>query len=741
MEALVRADADNAALSQVERPVLELNFRYGNHVVAMNDEGDDGPARHHQAERQACRLLERFGVVELEYLAELTACYGSKAHYAVCADDDVHAYCSFGAYALPQLRELGWEVDLAQGYPYLALPDSTPWYARVEGDDESHDWFGLELGIEVNGQRLDMLPALLDVLDQMGGSTLAGLSRLTTRRVALQADTQRYLLVPRDRMQRLLRVVRDLYDANRSGTRMRLHKDDAVVWEELAGLAREDGAPMTCEGVKSLRERASTLSAPITANDFREPPELKATLRDYQRTGVAWLQRLRHLRAGGILADDMGLGKTLQTIAHLLEQRIGQQVCPPALIVAPTTLLSSWQREIARFAPTLRTLLLYGPKRTRRYRRLPTVDVAITSYTVLRRDLERLQQQHFSTVVLDEAQAIKNHRSSAHRAACEINADSRLCLTGTPLENHLGEVHSLFSFLMPGLLGSNAQFTARYRAPIESGDEERMVDLKRRLDPFILRRMKRDVATELPDKTEFVRAVDFGAEQRDLYESIRLAAHSDVRSAIRKKGLAASTLPVLDALTKLRLACCHPRLVKMADAQKVKRSAKLEVMLSLLSQLLCEGRRVLIFSQFTSMLAIISEALLSRGIRHVKLTGATSDRAAKVDAFQGGEADVFLISLKAGGTGLTLTRADTVIHYDPWWNPAAQAQATDRAHRIGQTEAVFVCKLIVAGSVEERMLQLQRRKQSMADSLLSNSAGAGSLLTEETLGELLAPLS
>jgi SNF2 family DNA or RNA helicase len=313
-------------------------------------------------------------------------------------------------------------------------------------------------------------------------------------------------------------------------------------------------------------------------------------------------------------------------------------------------------------------------------------------------------------------------------------------LSGTPVENHLGDLWSLFDFLMPGLLGSSAAFQAGYRTPIEQDkNEAQMQALRRCVTPFILRRTKDEVATDLPPKTLLVRPVRLRGDQRQLYESIRVAAHADVRRVVRTKGMAGSTIAILDALMKLRQVCCDPRLVRVTSARRVVESAKLDFFFSLLTEQLAERRRVLVFSQFTSMLSLIGEGLEQRGIRFLLLTGGTQDRQAKVDAFQAGEADVFLISLKAGGTGLNLTSADTVIHYDPWWNPAAQAQATDRAHRIGQTRPVFVHQLIVAGSVEERMLELQRHKQELA----SNLVGSGTHRTafsESDLSDLFAPL-
>jgi SNF2 family DNA or RNA helicase len=315
-----------------------------------------------------------------------------------------------------------------------------------------------------------------------------------------------------------------------------------------------------------------------------------------------------------------------------------------------------------------------------------------------------------------------------------------LCLSGTPIENNLEELWSLFDFLMPGFLGDAERFRSHFRFPIErAGNTVRLEALRAAVTPFILRRMKESVARELPPKTEIVRPVELDDEQRELYESIRVAAHGDVRRAIRNKGVTGSTIAILDALMKLRQVCCDPRLVNVPSARRVRSSKKLELFFELLRTELAQGRRVLVFSQFTRMLDLIALGLEERGTPFVELTGSTTDRQRVVDRFERREVDVFLISLKAGGTGLNLTSADTVIHYDPWWNGASQAQATDRAYRIGQTRPVFVHNLIVAGSVEERMLRLQQRKAELARSLLGLN-GAPSALSERDLDDLFAPL-
>jgi len=368
----------------------------------------------------------------------------------------------------------------------------------------------------------------------------------------------------------------------------------------------------------------------------------------------------------------------------------------------------------------------------------------LTTYPLLRRDKQVLLEHEFHLIVLDEAQAIKNPKSQTTQAVFELRGTHHLCLTGTPLENHLGEIWSMFHFLMPGYLGPLERFNRLFRNPIEKGgDGLRREQLRKRIAPFMLRRTKADVAAELPEKTEIIRSVALEGKQRDLYESIRLAMDKKVRSEIQRKGFARSQIMILDALLKLRQVCCDPRLVKLPQAKKVNKSAKLDLLMTLLPEMIEEGRRILLFSQFTSMLTIIEKELKAAGIDYCKLTGRTRKRDEVISRFQDGDVPVFLISLKAGGVGLNLTAADTVIHYDPWWNPAVENQATDRAHRIGQKKAVFVYKLITEDSVEDKILALQQKKQSLADSIYSAAKGGAdpvAALTADDLNELLKPL-
>ena len=405
--------------------------------------------------------------------------------------------------------------------------------------------------------------------------------------------------------------------------------------------------------------------------------------------------------------------------------------------------MPNWQAEAARFAPQLRTLVLLGADRARHFAAIGGHDLVITTYPLLTRDHAILAEQDWHVVILDEAQTIKNPLATTSRLARTLRAGQRLCLSGTPLENHLGELWSLFDFLMPGFLGDRHHFGRHYRGPIEkAGDLARRTSLAQRVAPFLLRRTKSEVAAELPEKMEVTEPVALGASQMAIYEGIRMAMHRRVQAAIAERGLARSGIIILDALLKLRQACCDPRLLKLATAKAAKAgSAKLERLMEMLPELVEEGRRVLVFSQFTSMLALIEAELTERAMPYVVLTGDTHDRKTPVRRFQAGEVPIFLISLKAGGVGLNLTAADTVIHYDPWWNPAVEAQATDRAHRIGQTKVVFVHRLLAIGTIEEKMEVLKARKQALVAGILDAEAGATLKLTEEDVAALFEPVA
>jgi superfamily II DNA or RNA helicase len=735
-------------------PVISLSFDYGG-VLARGDARRprlDQPAltRDVEGERRARQLLEGFGPIELGCLESLQARPGSAADYVVRDDGDVHALCSFTAYALSQLRARGWRVDVAPDYPYQVLENQGDWYANVVAAPEEpgagNDWFNLELGIEVDGRRLNLLPGLLDLLERLpAAARLDALAPAGARLFALPVGGGRFVTLPPERMRILLKVLRELYQPEDGDKVVRF---PAIKATELAELDAAFGGgcgrtgSLRFEGAAGLKDRGHALAAGPPPAPVEVPPGLRATLRPYQREGLAWLQHLSAHDAGGVLADDMGLGKTLQAIAHLVAEKEAGRLDGAALVITPTSLVGNWRRELARFAPYLNVLVLHGPRRASLFAKIDHADVVLTTYPLLVRDQEKFADRAFSVVMLDEAQAIKNPRSQAHQAVSSLQARHRVCLSGTPVENSLSELWALFEFLNPGLLGGAEWFAHRYVRPIErEGNMPRMSELRGQVAPFILRRTKEEVARDLPPKTEIIRPVELRGSQRDLYESLRLAVHAEVRKAIEHKGLGASTITILDALMKLRQVCCDPRLLPGRTAGEVRESAKYDLLMELLAQQRERGRRVLVFSQFTSMLRLIAAGLTEARIPFVTLTGETTNRQAPIDAFQGGRADVFLISLKAGGTGLNLTTADTVVHYDPWWNPAAQAQATDRAHRIGQTKPVFVYNLIVAGSVEERMLSLQQRKRALAEGLLARTDEATASLTRADVDQLFAPIT
>ena len=640
---------------------------------------------------------------------------------------------------------LGWvqrvdalHIDLKGAHDAAAAPSKAATHASEA--EPIAPWFDLSLGIDVQGKRINILPALPALIEQLrllGGGSLASSIELPESMFIPHGDG--WLKLPTAPLKPWLSALLELLDGtqNLKGDSLRLSRMEAL---RLSAALGEGAVWQGASGLQALlaqlRGGANGL-APVL-----QPEGLKAEMRPYQLQGLSWLQFLRQQGLAGVLADDMGLGKTLQTLAHILMEKEAGRLHHPVLIIAPVSLMGNWRREAEKFTPNLRVLTLHGSARHEAAQEIAQADIVLTPYSLLSRDKERWMAQQWSMVVLDEAQNIKNAATDAAQVAYELPALQRLCLSGTPMENHLGELWSLFHFLMPGFLGSAKRFKDLYRAPIEKhGNSEMLASLSRRVTPFILRRTKKQVLSDLPDKIETLSAVALEGKQADLYETIRLATEQSVREALSSKGLARSQIQVLDALLKLRQVCCDPRLVPLPAAKKVKQSAKLDLLMELLPEMLAEGRRILLFSQFTSMLELIEEELAARKLAWVKLTGQSRNRDDIIDQFTSGKVNLFLISLKAGGVGLNLPQADTVIHYDPWWNPAVENQATDRAHRIGQTSQVFVYKLIASGTIEERMLKLQERKAQLASSMLSGAAlRKEALFSEDDVAQLLRPL-
>jgi superfamily II DNA or RNA helicase len=470
------------------------------------------------------------------------------------------------------------------------------------------------------------------------------------------------------------------------------------------------------------------------------PPlgSLEEVLRPYQKHGVAWFQFLRSSQFGGILADEMGLGKTLQTLAFLRAMRAQGEIKLPWLVICPTSLVFNWVLEAKKFAPELKVLPLQGADRQRWFPEIVDSHLVVTSYALIRRDAERYQGVEFDTVVLDEAQHIKNRQTLNAQAVKSIRSRHRLVLTGTPLENSVFDLWSIFDFLMPGYLGSASDFRGRYELPISKGkDSSASARLGRRLRPFILRRLKQEVARDLPAKLEQVSFCELSDSQRRIYQQVLEAGRKEMLQAGGEPGASRGRMLVLTTLLRLRQICCDPRLLKLESMAKDEGSGKVDLFGELLQEVLDGGHRVLVFSQFTEMLALLRDQLEEDGVEYCYLDGGTPNRGEVVDRFQRGQAPVFLISLKAGGVGLNLTAADTVIHFDPWWNPAVEDQATDRAHRIGQSRVVTSYKLIARDTVEEKILTLQQRKRELTVQTLGSEESFTQALSWEEIQELL----
>lgn len=626
-----------------------------------------------------------------------------------------------------KLRALNFDVDVDSTFAFNAVDYEGDWQYDLTEEDSS-GWFNLDLGVEFEGRKLSLLPIIMSALEELREPTKELSSLNIDGKFYAKMEDGRLLGLPFERVERILKILIDLYDSEGRPGRITLA-------QALNFAAIEESVLL---GSQRLREIAKRLKSFEGISELAPPQGLKTELRSYQLSGFSWLQFLSEFDLGGILADDMGLGKTVQTIAHILaEKQNGKLKNKPFLIVCPTSVVPNWISELTKFAPNLTAVVLHGTKRSEEFHNVKMSDVVLTSYALLAKDIAELKKYSWRGVVMDEAQYIKNPATKMSQSACMLNADHRICLTGTPVENHLGELWSQFHFLNPGMLGGTKRFSELFRVPIErQGNMERQKLLSSRIKPFMIRRTKVEVEKDLPPKTVILKQTDLEGAQRDLYELIRVSMHQKVRDEIANKGLSRSQITILEALLKLRQACCDPRLVKIEKARSVNVSAKLDMLTEMLAELVSEGRKVLLFSQFTSMLDLIEPELVKLRIPFVQIRGDTTDRTTPVKRFQTGDVPVFLLSLKAGGTGLNLTAADTVIHYDPWWNPAVEDQATDRAYRIGQDKPVFVYKLIASGTIEERMLELQERKRKIASSIYDPEK-AGSLKFDETDLEFL----
>jgi len=683
--------------------IMQLKFDYNGHKFPSNSKASVSIVKQ---ENQTLRIKRDIENEEqaLEYIESFGFTY--EAHSFVkgfisianpSMQVAIERWRHFKDEVVPILKEKGWVIEIDDSFSYKFEYIDT---ITVESETgETNDWFSLSFDVKIGKRKVALLPIILPLLKEFDS-----LEELPER-LNLELESGGYLHIASNEIKPILKTIFELFDKT---------VDDKIVIRPYDAHLLDMDAEVEWKNAKELRELANKLKNFKGITPVEPSPNLQATLREYQTFGLSWLNFLHEFKFGGILADDMGLGKTIQTLAFLQILKERGELNKPSLVVMPTSLIGNWKSEIKKFTPNLSFLELYGADRAKKFEQIGEYDIILTTYTLAGRDKESYENEQFYYIILDEAQKIKNPTTKLSQAIKKFQAEHRLALSGTPIENHLGELWSIFDFLMPGFLDNLRVFRSFFQNPIEKEhDMYKKELLNRKVAPFILRRTKDEVVHELPPKTEIIKRATFDVKQAKLYENIRVTMEAKVREAIKGKGLSRSHITILDALLKLRQVCCHPQLLKLDSAKKVKNSAKLEMFLELLESLHEEGKKVLVFSQFTSMLNIMEAEIKKRKYKYTKLTGATRKREEAIEKFTKGDASIFLISLKAGGVGLNLVEADTVIHYDPWWNPAVENQATDRAYRIGQDKPVFVYKLIAENSIEEKIIQLQERKKNL----------------------------
>ena len=734
---------------QVQTVGCQVGFKYGDMTIGLNSPKtsffqSDGDRlieikRNKGFEKSVIKKLRKLSVVSVNYNKALrSGTTGDGTDHVLVHSDfnpanpesvkrDNDFWEDFIRIEVKALRNKGYEVILHPDLPYedsiFEIRDDTQWYSDLEENDSGIDWFDMDVGVQVDGKNISMIPIMMNMLKKINNGEISESELKADRRgqIYVEMPGQGKVAMPFARFQKMYTFMKDMHSYTSSGAndKLKLHKSEAG---SVVGFESTLGDNLQQRGnsiIRELSNKLSTFKHDYKRKSLKLPKGLNADLREYQKEGVNWLQSISEFKLGGVLADDMGLGKTVQALTHILLEKEQGRLDNPVLIVCPTSVVYNWILESEKFTPNLKVLKLHGSDRSENFNAISDYDIIITSYALILRDFEHLSELHYRMIILDEAQYIKNHLAKTTQKILNLNADTKLCLTGTPLENNLLELWSLFNFALPGYLGNKNLFGRFYKKPIEKEkDISRNKGLINRISPFMIRRSKDKVAKELPEKTEIIKYVELTKEQRDLYETIRVSMSDKVRQMISSQGFDKSYIQFLDALLKLRQICCHPQLLKSESAKSITQSAKLEKLMEMLEEMIAEGRSILLFSQFTTMLELIEKKCDAQGIEYVKIIGSTKDRVKPIDEFNAGKVNLFLISLKAGGTGLNLTKADTVIHYDPWWNPAVESQATDRAYRIGQDKPVFVYKLIVEKTIEEKILDLQNKKRELLDNLL-----------------------
>ncbi|QYE37138.1 DEAD/DEAH box helicase (plasmid) [Polymorphobacter sp. PAMC 29334] len=729
----------SAATYKCDMAITRLSFDYagtrvtsstnGAEITSNGDAGFVRFTRDLRAEAQALDRLFSYGLMPLEAFDEIKSKHAQRWDFAPHPLAQATDFAAFMQTALPRLRAEDWRVEYGPKWQ-LTLAEVSSADMQFNVTPSGTDWFDISLGARIDGKIVDILPMLRQLL-ALGGPALLGQAGDT---ITVAIGPGKLAQLSTEQIRPVLAMLLEMaLNEREASERMRLPSSDIAV---LADLETASAGQIAWRGGDALRILARALTriemeATVTAASF------KATLRPYQQQGLDWLQALHSAGFGGVLADDMGLGKTVQALAHITTLKAAGNLAAPALIICPTSVLPNWQAEIAQFTPELGVVLWHGNDRQNQTEALSAADIILSSYPLLLRDQKLFAAQNFGLILFDEAQVLKNPKTASFRAAKTLKAPQIVALSGTPVENQLTDIWSLTDLVTPNLLGSLDQFKRTIDKPItRDKDDQAKALLRRRLKPFMLRRTKDEVARELPEKTEISEWIDLEKNQLASYESLRLLMQKRVRDEIARVGLLRSQIVFLDALLKLRQLCCDPRLVPRSSG-KGAGSAKLARLLEMLPELLREGRRILLFSQFTSMLDLIKPELDALQIAYVEIRGSTQDRDTPVRRFQADEVPLILVSLKAGGTGLNLTAADTVILYDPWWNPAVEAQAIDRAHRIGQSKPVFVHRLIARNTIEEKILGLQDKKRALAAMLWEGDDAAPAKLTAADIDFLL----
>jgi superfamily II DNA or RNA helicase len=689
-------------------------------------EGDEADEDHHPRGPRRVRADKRATVIRCDIVAQQEATSKLRA-LGLKADEDGQGFLARGDDALQFWTEAvgalpdDWDLFIPDDLVDVQVrTNALSANARVSS---GVDWLSLRLTFESDGIAVTQ--------DELARCLAEG------RRYVRLSDGSFAKLDPEKVKAVLLRQAEILATSGAQGGKLPLSQAGRI-----QELLEQVGKANVSDGAKDLFKKLKDVDE---IKVVKKPRNLKAQLRPYQEQGFQWLWFLHDIGSGGILADDMGLGKTVQAITLLLAVKSAVEKDAKAdgkkkfkaLIVAPTSVVTNWERELDKFSPSLTHIVWHGGDRKERTDELEDADVVITSYALLRRDEELLAKLDLTYAILDEAQNIKNPLSATARAAKRLKSQRRLALTGTPIENRLSEIWSIFDYVSPGLLGPLDKFEERYARPIDAGDQKAAVRLRATIHPFILRRTKSEVAKDLPEKIESDQFCELTGEQSSLYAAVLKEVRAQVMGEVERQGMAKSHIQILAGLTRLRQAACDPRLLGLPREFKDEDSGKLVALRDLINTSIEGGHRVLVFSQFVSMLTLIRRAMEEDGVEYEYLDGSTKDRQSRVENFQSEDGPpVFLISLKAGGSGLNLTAADTVIHFDPWWNPAVEDQATDRAHRIGQTKVVTTYRLIAKGTIEEKILELGGKKRELVGAVLSEDAGGAKKLTKGDLEEL-----